>query len=279
MDIYSARNAVDKLHGFVKDLKGRNPKLYQKSKDRLLYLSETCLEVVDLISELLHEESLNYDSGEFENSADYSIQEALESASSTLRNSISDISNSSQQKLSSASKKIIVKTYGEVLKSGSNFDYIETHYAEEVSKLLWDWYESRIFTHSGFYYSLSNFPKWIASIVATYGNSIQDGKTSEYVYMFRDWCKHAYEHTYPLPKEVQYFLDDTTQAVSLSSVVMWDILYKNNFYRLGNLELDAVSLSDSYMFNLCEIRSPDILDKYGRYEDNNNILVRAGLVN
>ena len=57
MDIYIAKQHIDKLLNYVEDIAENKPNMYQKSKVRLKNIADTCAQVVSVISEILEDDS------------------------------------------------------------------------------------------------------------------------------------------------------------------------------------------------------------------------------
>lgn len=85
MDIYSAEIQVDKLLNYVKGISSSKPRMYQKSKDRLRGLANTCRQVISVIGDILQDEALTDNTqGEFADSTTKDFSKMLNSIESQL---------------------------------------------------------------------------------------------------------------------------------------------------------------------------------------------------
>lgn len=287
MDIYSAESAVQKLLTYVQELRDKNPRMYLKSKKRLRELSSSCAEVIDLISDLLKDEVLSSEEvEEFSDSEGSDIQKVLSAASDKLKkvssqNQFTQSRKSTSLTFNAEQKRKIVKQYKKVLTDGAMCGIEESGLASNVSVLLSKWFNSRIVPtnrqKSGFLFNVANFPKWIQAIVAVSGNSIETGTYQDLMSEFDTWIEELDTCKYPLPKSVQAFIRDEYHYVSLTSVVLWDLLYSSYLHNLSSFNEVVVNLGDEDMFNMCQARSPNLLAEYVDYHYDPSIIQKVFL--
>lgn len=303
MDINSAEKNLAKLHAYVKELADTKPKMYQKSRERLKDLSETCREVVTLIADILQDEALAYDEVEFGGRSN------IESALDSMQNQIAQIrsfagcvephapqnftksssAHISHQQITTVSvsanaKKHVLRNYKDVLHKVSMIDF-KYDAVDRCAKLLWYWFDTRFVktVHgSGFKYSMKRFPTWIRDIVVLYGKAVRDGEYLRFDTQFRWWVNSiiadsSTQNRYAVPYEVFAFEKDMQpDDMSLEAVVLWDILVDSGLSELCTSITDDMYLQGDSVYNLCGEFNPGILDQYMNYVDHPEILDTLG---
>lgn len=294
MDIYIAKEHMDKLLTYVKSVADSKPRMYQKSKDRLRDIAETCQKVIQIISEILQEEILE-DCSEDNSDLDARNFEILQMVSDMqseilhLKQFVSyteDTADSLDHKrvhdsddvkrISVQDRKSAMSKYKMVLKRLSE-TYIEFPQVLELSKLLNKWFETRFYSSmkvsKDFRYNIRRIPNWIADIVIVCSSHIVDNTWNEFFHKFYTWCEDLTSESckFAVPYEVYQFDKDDNKHVSLTAVVVWDIFLD---YGLSELceDHDELYLSESYVYDMCMLNSPEELDKYRNYKVDPSII-------
>lgn len=289
LDIYGAQKHIEKLLNYVQGLRDSQPNMYGKSKDRLKYIANMCIEIVEDISYLIEDESLSADDIlEFGSSKNDIIDEALDSMQDQL-NQLRQFVNGNPQTLNKDSsvneepktnKRTVIRDYKTTLSRLATAD-TGFEYANRCSQLLWRWFDSR-FLHnskeSNFRYNMRRFPNWICDIVVLYSKSIRDGTLTTFENDFNDWIGSISTSDatskFAIPYEV-YRFDKSPELsdVSLDAAVMWDILLHNGLSDLCKPN-SVYYISSDLVYSKCEdvniqclddyedyIKYPDVLDK------------------
>ena len=306
MDIYIAKEHMDKLLLYVKNISDTKPRMYQKSKDRLRDIAETCQTVVEIISEILQEELLD---DQFDDDTDInhntdvlnmvkSMQHELSSLSQFIQyNPSYSITNDASKGVGNTTdksinfvqpckckidRKSVMLEYKSVLKSMSD-QYIEFPQIADLCKLLYNWFDCRFYksikTSKDFRYNIRRIPIWICDIVAVYGNYINKSQESEFLHNFNQWLYDISDNgsRFAIPYEIYQFDISTHKNISMTSVIIWDILLDLSMNKLCNLENPEVCLSDDMLYNLCMKHSPHNLDSYKHYKVDPSILTTCKL--
>ena len=250
MDVYSAESAVRRIKTFVDSVKESDHVTYEKTKVRYRMLAET-------LEELAHDFRLL-------------------SSSSVVPADDSKIFDHNEHRNLSDLRRQTVKQYSDVL-LGVYDKAVNSTDLSVVLNLIRDWWNYRINVpqeSTKFRYNIKNFPKWISSIVCSYGNSVSHQSENSYIADFKDWCSTVSDHSYPLPIEAQRFLNNE-EPVSLTSVVLWDMAYDTSLKYLSRLPCFEAQLTDDLVFNLAETRSPQNLDEYVSYQEDSSIIQRV----
>ena len=184
MDIYIAKQHIDKLLNYVEDIAENKPNMYQKSKVRLKNIADTCAQVVSVISEILEDEALNED--DFERDEQHQSTEIIDAVKS-MQNKVNalrefvDYSGAKEEsnridetKLSSSDCKHIMMKYRKTLYALSQqpTKYPQAH---ELANILYEWFETRFYKSMGpgavFRYNLNQIPRWIYSAIQAFISS------------------------------------------------------------------------------------------------------------
>ena len=276
VDINGAQKTIKKLLEYVQSIADENPLMYSKSKDKLRDVATTCTEVVSLISAILQDKILEYDSSEFESGSPVdSVLDNIQDQITKLRKFAGSENTLDAAKVTSDSttvnRKQLLFNFKQVMKL--NVDKVSgMDVVDECSKLLWNWFEVRFVTtlHSSqFKFNIKRIPLWIRDIVILYGNAVNKNCRYEFTSEFYSWLD-ALPHSdgvnkFAVPYEV-YLFDRTPDPASLclEAVVLWDVLLsgplsqmckKNNPYYL---DPDAV-------YTLCDKLNPSCLDLYSDF--------------
>jgi len=280
VDIYSAEVQVKKLLNYVNELSNSKPRMYQKSKDRLKELANTCNQVILVIAEILQDEALiNGQEDEFGGSqvSDLdSVLDSMEDQISELRQFLSSPKPVSNVNTNfSTSKKRALFTYKHCLSTLANAD-VAILEAGSCGKLLWKWFSTRFLEcPESFKYNMKKLPRWIRDIVILYGYNLECGTLNEFTTMFDKWMLSitTSENNYAVPYEV-YEFDKTTDPcnMTLSAVVIWDILLD---YGLRDLCCDPSSElypSEDCVYSLVSSKNGEIMNPYTNYLYDKSIL-------
>lgn len=287
MEIYSAEACVKKLLNYVQDLAQKKPNMYAKSKERLRGLALTCEQVVSVISDILEEEILSRDIDEFDNSSNTDLVSMFKSIRSDVDKlekfvtfDTNPESNSNTSVLSTNTRRAILTKYGNTLRTLSE-KYIEYVPVSDCAKLLWNWFDTRFFktakTSPNFKYNIRRIPRWICCIVILYSKHLSEGTQDIFVSDFNSWCESLnYSQSnskFAVPYEV-YQLDKSLNPdlLTLTAVVMWDILLDSGLSKMCTDDENDLYLQDTFIYDLCVKHKPNILDDYVNYHTSMEIL-------
>lgn len=272
MDIYSAEIQVNKLLNYVKNLSDTKPHMYQKSKDRLKELANTCKQVIIVISEVLQDEVLQDDQeDEFasSNSSDFNLMlDSMESQLSEMRQFLCLSQKSVTPKTSSVSaKKHAIFAYKQCLSMLSQKKMI-IHEAEDCSNLLWSWFQVRFLSgDKNFKYNMKRFPNWVRDIVILYGYHFENDSIAEFTSNFYDWLSSipAGTNNYAVPYDVYCFdKSPDPKLMNLSAAVLWDILLDNGLRDLCANSSDMYP-SEDCVYSLVGAFNSAVMDPYQNY--------------
>lgn len=281
MDIYSAESHVKKLLEYVQQLADTQPRMYEKSRERLRELASTCKEVVKVISDVLQEEALQADQSEFGRSND--VADMLESMQGQLRELQSFVGSPAipSSKLSSSAKRRAFRDYQTALCDLSNAEISNT-YASDCAKLLWRWFHTRFVNNksSQFRYNIARFPNWVRDIVIAYGKAVADDAVLQFEAEFSGWIDEipASNIMFAVPKDI-YSINSNPKPedMSLEAVVIWDMLLDAG---LSDLCVDAGSglyPTSDCVYKMCGDLAPNLLDDYTRYSEDETVLTKCKL--
>ena len=293
MDINSAEKSIKKLLTYAKDLAESKPRMYQKSRDRLKELSDTCMEVVTVISSVIQDETLSEDLAEFNSEPTPNIANAIQSMQNQLDQLRSfagmtpvQITSESQtaSKNSMNSKKSVLRKYADILQNLSTVDF-KYDAVDRCAKFLWYWFDVRFrqtVRTSGFRYNMKKFPIWIRDIVLMYGKAIHDNSYVNLDDSVRSWVGNLLTESespnlYSIPYELyQFERDMCADDMTLEAVVLWDILIDNGLTELCTRSTDDLFLNEDAVYGLCSEMNPSVLDSYTNYSEHPEILVTLG---
>lgn len=281
MDIYSAEIQVNKLLNYVKSLSDAKPRMYQKSKDRLKELANTCNQVIVVISEILQEEALTEDQNEFEGSEvkDFNtVLNSMEDQIAELRQFLSSPKSASSS--TSSSRKQVISKYSKCLNllAKSNVSVVE---AEDCGKLLWSWFRARFVEGSvNFQYNMKRIPGWLRDIVVLFGYHLESGSLDQFKGNFYSWIASISTkgNTYSVPYEVYMFdKDPDPDMLTLTSVVIWDILLDYGLKELCDDPSSEFYPSEDCVYSLVGSLRGSVMDPYQNYQYDPTILDRCNL--
>ena len=281
MNIRSAEQHIDALLRYVNDLKETNPRMYKKSKDRLLDIAMTCNRVIGIISDILHEEVMNVDVDEFGGNASPEISDIVRS----MENQISDLAEfvSVDPDDNKFNNKIIYNRYKDCLKSASTYRYYLSEVASDCAKLIWRWFDNRFVKskrNNGFVYNLQKMKEWIPDFVILYAYHFKIGTLDDFENSINKWIIdiHMNGNTYAIPQEI-YSLEKSKDSFyyTVESVILWDLLMDSDFSNLCDIDGDYFPYSDC-IYDLVYRYNPYELDDYINYKVDFSILNKYGFV-
>lgn len=305
MDVYTAKIQIGKLLEYVENIADSRPKMYKKSINRWKEIAETCQQVVRVISEIVQEEILEDDiedhvtsntAHEIQSMIMYmkneidQIKDFVSYPSNTTpdipKNIVSAPNSNSKNKIPKEDRREAIAKYKDVLSKLPNKvkDYPSAY---ECAMLIWRWFDSRFMQstqiHTQFRYNIRRIPNWIIDIVIVYSNHLIEGDSDEFIHSFNDWCDSLLDPSsdcnFAVPYEVfKVDTDSDKSDVSLTSVVLWDILVDLGLSELCIEDSFNLYLSESALYDICANYNESILDDYKNYKVDNNILSKCNIV-
>lgn len=286
MDIYSAQKSMDRLLSYLKETEESKPYMYQKSKLRYRDLANTCLQVIQTISAILQEESLTTDQYEFDASGQGQVIVSMQQELSNLASFMHvdhPVSVVSDVHLTVKEKKEAIHKYATVLSTlASSSDVSYSTVVSDCCKLLWCWFDTRFLSASkcdpSFRYQVKKLPDWIYSIVIAYSESILEDRRKSFISEFYLWCRNLYTDKgskYAVPYDV-YQVYKTQSCVSLTSVVLWDVLLDAGLKEVCN-NSKAPYVSDTAIYDMCSKFNPSELDDYKDFKKYPDLLLQCKL--
>lgn len=282
MDIYSAEIQVKKLLNYVQSLSDSKSRMYQKSKDRLKELANTCNQVVAVISQLIQDEALvNSDSDEFSRSdpTDFkSVLDSMESQIAELRQFIEPPKQNSSNLISTNDRKKALFAYKTCLNTLSNSS-MKVLEAEDCSRLIWNWFSARFLnTSSTFRYNMKKLPSWIRDIVIFYGYHVENRSVAKFKSDFNSWIDSIRTgNNYAVPYEIyQFEKSPNPEIVTLTSVVLWDLLLDGGLRQLCCDNSDIYP-SEECVYSLVGKLDSNVMNPYTNYNYDTDILRKCNL--
>ena len=291
MDIHSAMMHMHSVKSYIESLNNSDAKVYSKTKKKLTDLSSDMLQCVQMISEILKEESLNTD--DTDNLSVAIVNADISKLSTDMQatqNAVDDLekfartpetttiptdTDSSIMKLDPKRyRKWVVSSYGHTLKKlpDNLNDYPD---AMRCARLLWNWYNTRFFCaqNNSFRYNVQHIPIWVRNIVLAYGKNLENGNIDDFCNQFQIWLmnvqvSNSSSSKYAVPYEV-HMLDAeiTADDVTLTATQLWDIMYDHGLGILSNASMEGAAVTSEFMYNLCTRYKPSIADEYSYYAD------------
>lgn len=268
--------------------------MYNKSKDRLRNLGETCLEVVKVISDVLEEELMSTDTSE-DSSDEAEIIQILNNIQSQMSKVEKFVHGDSLEyqpavklpastsKISADKRRQVLSAYHKVFQNMTDFDtqYVEVN---ECVNLLYRWFDIRFFesvkTNKTFKYNIRRIPKWTYDIIIVYSKCVANGTSDEFVAKFNRWLEDTYankrESSYGVPYEVYKF--DTSpkpEDLTLTACVIFDILIDIGLDTLCTG--DELYLDSNQIYSMCETLNPEVLDHYENYSFNSDVISKSNI--
>ena len=237
--------------------------MYKSTKDRYKDILDACSSVVHILSDLLAEDTDIHETGQ--------VLHQVPSIPSPVTT------------ISTTSRKQLVSLYGKVLSKMSS-SLIPYPVVSDVVKLLWNWFDARFFKSStldsGFRYNIKRIPSWICDIVIVYSKHVVNNTSDMFIREFNRWCMSLCDPTtttkFAIPYDV-YMVDTSPSScdMSLTAVVMWDMLVDYGLSELCDSNEAPGYLSDSIIYDKCGQLHPTLLDNYRNYKSDPNILLEA----
>lgn len=285
MDIKLAESQVANLLEYLQDMDKKKPLLYRKSKDRLRDVATNCLQVVKVISSILQDETLTTDEYEFSGSRRSDIRTMIDSMDKEIqkmKNFVGYGLNSEEDPIGVETRKSILKLYESVFASVVEKNLVSQH-AMNCAKIIQEWYTVRFVDSSNKYpnfrYNIRRLKDWTLGIVILYGRYHESGQES-ISSVFDSWFNTLSSPSgdrYAVPYQVYTITKDLeSQPITLSSLVIWDILCHEGYSTLCNNGGDLVPRDDE-LYELCVKNSPEILDRYRNYLFDNSVLTECNL--
>lgn len=284
MDIHSAEAHVQKVNRYLEELLKENPSLYNKTRTRLGDLSKELFRGVQLIADILMEDTLmSEDRSEDKNlTIDLKSIQLASEATQTKLDGLSQLvtplnsTKSATSDISSGRKKHIISSYGKILRglSESDISYLAV---SECAHLLWKWYNLRFFqNNTNFHYNITKLPDWIKYIVIAYSKHLQDGTLSQFLTSFNTWLTTlsiSDSKQYAVPYEVFNIANGIPpEYCTVEAIMIWEILFEKGLLRVNQLDLHEAPINSETIYNLfCSMNSP-VVDRYVYYKDDDSLL-------
>lgn len=271
MDIYSAQSHINKLLAYIKELHSSNRRMYSKSKTKLKDLSDTCVSIVDMISDILEDEMFTESYDEFSGLDYKEIQGIKAHMGDTLLNMPKPVP---VDNFTAKDRKKAFAQYVTVLDEVAHKD-IPSNRVDNCAKIIWYWFEHRFMLTNNFRYSMKQLPIWIQFLVMSYGYSICQGQDSLFIEEMRQWCDKLLlsDVPYPFPYEIyDKYKNPSKSFANLTSVVMWDILLSSGYDKLCKGHPKELYFREDAVYNYCGKLNPSELDRYVHYSSDDTIL-------
>lgn len=207
MDKYVESTQVEKLvhrlKTVLKTASENNPSMYNKTKLKYRELASDLLDCVGFIADMLEEDLLD-------NSAEYVVDEFEElSVPHQLAEEHSEADNRIKQKAEDISTKIseiskqtnvthkdprnkhTISKFGTILVELPNGN-ISSDESKECAEYIKKWWMTRFNPDNknpNFRYDMTQIPKWIDSIIITYGKYYHDNNLHEFRKLFDSWLE------------------------------------------------------------------------------------------
>lgn len=263
MDLNSAEKTAQRLLTYIQNLSANDSKLYGKSKDKLIRISDSCENIITHISDILNIESVcgRNESNKHE-------------------------SEDNDDHMSSSDKRRIVTIYKDGLCHTAMTDSGST-LVNECSSLMWKWFDSRILTKHDksppFHYSIYRLKNILYSIVIAFGYSWESHTYHKFAEEFNSWI--AQLNTNPennrwLVPYTVYQIDKNMDKIysNLTSVVLWDMLLDSGLGKLCDTsDKHGVYPSRTGIWDIMNRVDSSVLDDYVYYKDDYSILNKLGL--
>lgn len=274
MNIQSAEKHIDSLLRYVKDLQIEKPRMYKKSKERLLDIAVSCNLVVCTISDILRDELMSVDVDEFEGNSSTEISDIIKSMESTLSNLV-EFSNTNPN--NDYHSKDVYKLYCDVLKFASRSES-SSSVAERCAKLMWRWFDSRFIKSKNdrFVYNIQMFKRWIPNFVILFSYYHKNNDIEQFETDVNEWVVDVMDNRnmYAIPKEI-YYLEQTHESkyYTVESVILWDLMLDLGFSKICDINQSYFPYSDC-VYDLCYNYNPDELNNYVNYKTDLSILFK-----
>lgn len=118
---------------------------------------------------------------------------------------------------------------------------------------------------------VDKLPSYFLGIVGCYGNNLEHQSLDLFLNNFHIWINERLDFSddsarrrFPVPFDVINFVRNNV-PVSLTSVVLWDVMYNSCFYKLSDVPDSRSNLSADMMMRQAECASPAVLYNYKDY--------------
>lgn len=147
--------------------------------------------------------------------------------------------------------------------------------AKVCATMLYKWMSVRFYSDKKLKtgYKISRFPEWIENFVIAYGLNLYKNTLQEFLTSFDCWCDAVISgnNKFIVPKQIYNFSTGLcVNDISITSLVIWDILYDSGLKELPNVNASAL-LNRFASFDL----DNNDTDLYVHYKYNENILETA----
>lgn len=284
MDIYSAENHVKKLLSYIQDLDANRPNMRQPSINRLTEIANSCSTIIHIIGSILQDEMLSQECEEFESPSAKIVETTVSSIEGELNSLKRFTGQSKTRSISPADCKLVIRTYGQVLRRVSEVD-LGYDSVNRCSDILWSWFNSRFFlnTNPQFKYDVYNVHNWVRDIVVSYSSSLVSGDADRFISEFTNWCKslstsptgNRFALPYPIYRVGQ---SPNVSDATLTSAVIWDILLDGGLNALCTTDPFDPYLNADSVFQFCVSLYPESLNDYVDYKQDSRVLKIAGVI-
>lgn len=308
MDVKRASTAIDEILECINAVADANNTLYAKSKQRLQHISQVCESITSAVKCILGEAATSQPTNNMlsellalrkdvemlkanmQNATALELEpvhneeiEVVSESSIEVTEQLVSVKNEHQQtcttKLAPESMKQLVSQYGHVLKLAAVTDQ-HTIVTNDCAKLLWRWFEARIYTKypnaPPFHYGAHRLRTIVQALVLTYCYHFEHGSIDVFLRYFEDWLnslsQSAESNKWIAPYSV-YTVERklTSEYATLTAVVVWDVLLSNGLQALCN-DNNEYFLHETDMWDLVSKANIDVLDNYVDYHENPAIL-------
>lgn len=294
MDLNSAEKSVKKLLIYLQSVSDSDSKLYDKSKQKLRGISDMCIQVISVVSDILETEILEDETQEFESKPNAEIQAKLDKMDRELSrlktfaqlNDSNKITSTSvivnpENKMTPSEMSEVVLNYKNILNKLANTEF-KIPILNDCFSVIWKWFEARLLTKYDnappFHYNVYRIKNILYAIVIFLGYSIEHNEYDSFFTMFEDWLYNlslsensnkwiAPYHIYQIERNM------TAEYANLTAVVIWDMLLDSGLSELCKIDCKYdVYIKKNEIWDRIQNINPDVLDKYVYYKDDISIL-------
>lgn len=278
MRIGNAVKYADKILDFVKELSESDSSFYDKTRDKLLAISELCGEVQAVIKTTLEttpprncavKKSENTDEKitVLDNRVD-TVEEKVDDVCAKIAKNISfkpavetkpkdsDIihnvnkSNSNKIHITPKDAKKVLHIYAKTLEKAASEDH-NNAVINRCCSIIWNWFESHILIggrKKTYSYDVRNLKDYIAGFVISFGHHIRLGNFDSYADKLETWLNE--DKKFLLPYEVNIICNKKEfKYANVESLFLWNELHNNCGYNeLGNIRLSSYIIDSSRYF-------------------------------
>lgn len=296
-DIYAIDVKMESILEYLKERSQSTSGMYSKTKVRYRKLMSQCEEAIKLISEILQDDLLqDNDNDSFEESDQFirsnEVTDVLQSMKDMISQfeSLSTVPENTNYResipVSTTNKKRLLMQYKNVIdKTNTNCDALNEKfpYLGECAYIIQQWLDARYKKgEKDFKYNLDKVPEWIRCIIITYGLHIRDRSVPQFLDTFYKWLDDIdlspRNSKYPLPNDVwKIGTDIEDENMTLSALVLWDMLYDNGFNCLPGVDKKDY-MKDYFDENCSSDVGISLLKQYRDYKDDESILYDSNLL-